>query len=168
MAISRSIVEAVRALEPPGKFLEKDRGTGTWFEIGHRKAIEKTSQALRDGAASLRKQLSADFGDPNFLSDVFDESGECHRFDVSKSERKNGATENVGSQGASAKGEGSIPEETKSSNAKTTNIDDEKEESKFPRPEPRGETKSTQGKVSRWLGSSGSHPLLQQYDLTLI
>jgi hypothetical protein len=74
MAISRSIVEAVRALDPPGRFLEKDRVTGLWAEIGHKKAIEKTSQALRDGAASLRKQLSADFGDPNFLNAVFDEN----------------------------------------------------------------------------------------------
>jgi len=74
MTISRSIVEAVRALEPPGRFLEKDRTTGFWVEIDYKKAIEKTSQALRDGAASLRKQLSADFGDPNFLNSVFDEN----------------------------------------------------------------------------------------------
>lgn len=46
--------------------------TGLWNDIGNRKAIEKTSQALRDGAATLRKQLSADLGDPEFLSAVFD------------------------------------------------------------------------------------------------
>ena len=72
MAISRSIVEAVRSLEPPGRFLEKDPATGLWSDIGHKKAVEKTSQALRDGAASLRKQLSADLGDPDFLNAVFD------------------------------------------------------------------------------------------------
>jgi len=72
MEISRSIVEAVRSMKPPGRFLNKDPNTGMYSEIEDRKAIEKTSQALRDGAASLRKQLSADLHDPDFLSDVFD------------------------------------------------------------------------------------------------
>jgi len=72
MKISRSIVEAVRSLEPPGRFLEKDQSSGKWFDIGDKKAVEKTSQALRDGAAGLRKQLSEDLSDPDFLSAVFD------------------------------------------------------------------------------------------------
>lgn len=72
MSISRSIVEAVRSLDPPGRFLEKDPDAGLWSDVGHKKAVEKTSQALRDGAASLRKQLSADMGDPDFLNAVFD------------------------------------------------------------------------------------------------
>lgn len=41
MAISRSIVEAVRSLDPPGRFLEKNPETGLWSDIGDRKAIEK-------------------------------------------------------------------------------------------------------------------------------
>ena len=73
MAISRSIVGAIRSLDPPGRFLDKDPVTGLWFDIGHKKAIEKTSQALRDGAAVLRRQLSADLGDPGFLNNVFAE-----------------------------------------------------------------------------------------------
>ena len=73
MKISRSIVEAVRSLDPPGRFLEKDQVTAKWYDIGDKKAVEKTSQALRDGAASLRKQLSDDLGDPDFLNAVFDE-----------------------------------------------------------------------------------------------
>lgn len=72
MKISRSVVEAVRSLDPPGRFLEKDQSSGKWFDIGDKKAVEKTSQALRDGAASLRKQLSQDLSDPDFLSAVFD------------------------------------------------------------------------------------------------
>ena len=75
MSISRSIVQAVRSLDPPGRFLDKDTVTGLWHDIGHKKAVEKTSQALRDGAAILRKQLSADLGDPNFLNAVFNEDG---------------------------------------------------------------------------------------------
>jgi len=72
MRISRSIVDAVRSLQPPGRFLEKDKDTATWYDIGDKKAVEKTSQALRDGAASLRKQLSEDLCDPDFVSAVFD------------------------------------------------------------------------------------------------
>ena len=60
-------------MDPPGRFLDKDPVTGLWFDIGHKKAIEKTSQALRDGAAVLRRQLSADLGDPGFLNTVFAE-----------------------------------------------------------------------------------------------
>ena len=82
MAISRSIVEAVRSLAPPGRFLEKNPCTGLWSDIGHKKAVEKTSQALRDGAASLRKQLSADLGDPEFLNAVFD-------IDVDEKDKRN-------------------------------------------------------------------------------
>ena len=76
MAISRSIVEAVRARRPPGRFLEKDVDTGLWFDIGDKKAIEKTSQALGDGAAAYRRQLSDDMSDPNFLEAVFDGEAE--------------------------------------------------------------------------------------------
>lgn len=72
MSISRSIVEAVRSMSPPGRFLEKNLVTNVWSDIGDRKSIEKTSQALRDGAATLRKQLSQDLSDPDFLSAVFD------------------------------------------------------------------------------------------------
>ena len=59
-------------MNPPGRFLDKNTDTGLWSDIGDRKAIEKTSQALRDGAAVLRKQLSEDLGDPEFLSVVFE------------------------------------------------------------------------------------------------
>lgn len=74
MGISRSIVHAVRSLDPPGRFLDKDPMTLLWHDIGHKKAVEKTSQALRDGAAILRKQLSTDLVDPaNLLNTVFDQ-----------------------------------------------------------------------------------------------
>jgi hypothetical protein len=88
MSISRSIVEAVRSLDPPGRFLEKDPNTMLWSDIGHKKAVEKTSQALRDGAASLRKQLSADMGDPGFLNAVFDVVDADPKKDDAKKEDK--------------------------------------------------------------------------------
>ena len=91
MAISRSIVEAVRARKPSGRFLEKDVDRNLWFDIGDKKAIEKTSQALRDGAAAYRKQMSDDMSDPNFLDAVFDEDGEGNQSKV-----RQGAEEGTG------------------------------------------------------------------------
>jgi hypothetical protein len=79
MTISRSVVDAVRCMNPPGRFLEKDPASGKWFDIGDRKAIEKTSQALRDGAASLRKELNQELSDPEFLSVVFDDDDATNR-----------------------------------------------------------------------------------------
>lgn len=100
MSISRSIVEAVRQLDPPGRFLEQDPSTGLWADIGHKKAVEKTSQALRDGAASLRKQLSADLGDPEFLNAVFDDDPN-EEVDVKGASSKKSISEEVVNDGKS-------------------------------------------------------------------
>jgi hypothetical protein len=72
MKISRSIVEAVRSMSPPGRFLERDVLPGFYNDIGDRKAIEKTSQALRDGAQHLRSILDREFKDPAFPTVVFE------------------------------------------------------------------------------------------------
>lgn len=53
--ISRSIVAAIR--EQDGRFLERNTQKGTWYDIGDKKAIEKTSQALREGQPKLRQQI---------------------------------------------------------------------------------------------------------------
>ena len=55
--LSRSIVEAVRTQDPPGRFLTKDDKTGLWYDIGDQKAREKTAQALREGAPDIRKEI---------------------------------------------------------------------------------------------------------------
>jgi len=57
MKISRAIVKTVRSQK--GRFLEQNVENFLWFDIGDKKAMEKTSQALRDGAAPLRRQLAA-------------------------------------------------------------------------------------------------------------
>lgn len=44
--ISQSIVLVIR--DQNGRFLERDANKGVWFDIGDKKAVEKTSQALRD------------------------------------------------------------------------------------------------------------------------
>ena len=58
MEISRGIVEHIRTLTPPGRFLEKDPLTLFWKEVDAKRAHEKTAQALRDGAAPMRKRFS--------------------------------------------------------------------------------------------------------------
>jgi hypothetical protein len=52
--ISRSIVAAIR--EQRGRFLEKNKD-GTWCEICEKKAIDKTSQALREGQPKWRQKV---------------------------------------------------------------------------------------------------------------
>lgn len=59
--LSRSIVEAVRKQDPPGRFLTKDDKTGLWYDIGDQKAREKTAQALREGAPDIRKEIGQPF-----------------------------------------------------------------------------------------------------------
>lgn len=61
MLISRSVVKHVcTQLLPPGRFLEKNADTGLYHEVDTKRALEKTAQALRDGAAPLRKKLAKD------------------------------------------------------------------------------------------------------------
>ena len=42
------IVRAIRNGDPPGRFLKKDEKSGKWYDIGDKRAAEKTSQALRE------------------------------------------------------------------------------------------------------------------------
>jgi hypothetical protein len=59
--VAKEIVELIRGLSPSGRFLKKDsKNPGVWVEIGDRKAREKTSQALREGAPELREELNSD------------------------------------------------------------------------------------------------------------
>eukprot|EP00539_Tryblionella_compressa_P014410 CAMPEP_0178830546 /NCGR_PEP_ID=MMETSP0746-20121128/8977_1 /TAXON_ID=913974 /ORGANISM="Nitzschia punctata, Strain CCMP561" /LENGTH=717 /DNA_ID=CAMNT_0020492713 /DNA_START=59 /DNA_END=2212 /DNA_ORIENTATION=+ len=59
MLLSRSIVNAVRSQNPPGRFLQKDNKSNLWFDVGDQRAQEKTSQALREGAPDIRKKVAA-------------------------------------------------------------------------------------------------------------
>eukprot|EP00536_Pseudo-nitzschia_multiseries_P000222 jgi/Psemu1/178039/e_gw1.3.17.1 len=54
-AISRSIVDVIR--NNGGRFLEKATNRNWYHDIGDAKAMEKTSQALREGQSKLRKRL---------------------------------------------------------------------------------------------------------------
>jgi len=49
--ISRELVQRVREMEPPGRFLKKDSVSGLWEDVGDEVAREKASQALRDAVS---------------------------------------------------------------------------------------------------------------------
>lgn len=49
--ISLRVVNYIRSLDPPGRFLTQDKKSGLWIEIGDKKAREKVSQAMRDKPA---------------------------------------------------------------------------------------------------------------------
>ena len=64
MRISRGIVTFLRNQTPPGRFLEQNTVTGLWYDIGEKKALEKTSQALREGAPKLRSKIKSESPEP--------------------------------------------------------------------------------------------------------
>ncbi|KAL7471248.1 hypothetical protein ACHAXS_011555 [Conticribra weissflogii] len=59
--IAESIVAEVRNLDPPGRFLTKDARSDFWYDIGDEKARDKTSQALRENATTVRKEMEEEF-----------------------------------------------------------------------------------------------------------
>jgi hypothetical protein len=58
--LSKSIVHAVRSQNPPGRFLQKSANAELWYDVGDRRAAEKTSQALREGAPDIRKKVKTE------------------------------------------------------------------------------------------------------------
>ena len=46
-------------MDPAGRFLARDMKTNTWYDVGDEKAREKVSQALRENALTLRKEMEA-------------------------------------------------------------------------------------------------------------
>jgi len=58
--IANSIVTEIRALNPPGHFLTRDSKSGLWCDIGDEKARDKTSQALRENAPSIRAEIEVE------------------------------------------------------------------------------------------------------------
>lgn len=55
---SRLIVDEIRARNPPGRFLKQDPETKLWHDIGEKKALDKTRQALREGAPEISKEIT--------------------------------------------------------------------------------------------------------------
>ena len=55
--VALEIVKKWRSQSPPGRFLKMDDKTGLWSDVGDKKAREKTSQALREKAPQIRREL---------------------------------------------------------------------------------------------------------------
>ena len=67
-SVARVIVRAIRNGDPPGRFLKKDATTGKWFDIGDKKAAEKTSQALREKTDEEKEgKIPAGFASPTLI-----------------------------------------------------------------------------------------------------
>ena len=47
-------------MDPPGRFLKQDPATKLWLDIGDKKSLDKTRQALREGAPELLKELTGE------------------------------------------------------------------------------------------------------------
>ena len=68
-SVARVIVRAIRNGDPPGRFLRKDATTGRWYDIGDKKAAEKTSQALREKSDEEKEliKIPAGFTSPTMI-----------------------------------------------------------------------------------------------------
>ena len=51
LIIARNVIDHIRSLHPPGRFLSKENGA--WFEVKKEVALKKTSQALRENIKKL-------------------------------------------------------------------------------------------------------------------
>lgn len=66
---SKMIVDEIRALNPPGRFLKQDPTTKLWYDIGEKKSLDKTRQALREGAPEIMKEISSTNDDESGAED---------------------------------------------------------------------------------------------------
>lgn len=55
--IAADIVEQIRNLDPPGRFLKEDVNSGLWHEVGDERARRKTGQALREDAPEIKEEM---------------------------------------------------------------------------------------------------------------
>jgi len=55
--IAAGIVNDIRTMNPPGRFLKEEKSDGMWYDIGDAKAIKKTGQALREDAPDIRTDI---------------------------------------------------------------------------------------------------------------
>ena len=56
--VANDIVQRIRRLDPPGRFLKEDED-GTWWDIGDEKARKKVGQALREVVPDIWPQLGS-------------------------------------------------------------------------------------------------------------
>jgi hypothetical protein len=69
--VAKEVMNKVTMQNPPGRFLQRDASGGIgswWIEITEEKAMAKTSQALREGAPTIRAQHQHSDGSPRIGS----------------------------------------------------------------------------------------------------
>jgi hypothetical protein len=54
---SKIIYDEIRSMNPPGRFLKQDPATKLWSDVGHKTALAKIRQALREGAPEMLRDL---------------------------------------------------------------------------------------------------------------
>jgi hypothetical protein len=77
LLLSQSIVEAIEQQNPPGRFVYQDKDAGLWYFIGKAKAVQKTAQALREGAEKIRSEImetTYNSSDDNKITEASSES----------------------------------------------------------------------------------------------
>lgn len=57
---AKKIIDALKSLNPPGRFLQQDPDTKLWHELDEKRAMAKTRQALREGAPEVIKQIKSE------------------------------------------------------------------------------------------------------------
>ena len=55
--IAANIVDQVRRLDPPGRFLKECPDTGLWYEVGDERARRKAGQALREDGPEIKGEM---------------------------------------------------------------------------------------------------------------
>jgi len=56
--IALHVIDIVSKLNPPGRFLEKNKQTNTWYEVEFKIALKKTRQALREDAPIIKQEIA--------------------------------------------------------------------------------------------------------------
>ncbi len=54
---AKMVLMEIRSMEPPGRFLRKNKETQLWEEIEEKVAENKARQALREGAPAIERML---------------------------------------------------------------------------------------------------------------
>jgi len=72
--IAAAIVNDIRSMQPPGRFLKEDVKSGMWYDIGDAKAFKKTGQALREDAQESQPEIDTGKTTSNDMSATPDKS----------------------------------------------------------------------------------------------
>mmetsp|Transcript_36567 Transcript_36567/g.71940 ORF Transcript_36567/g.71940 Transcript_36567/m.71940 type:complete len:569 (-) Transcript_36567:105-1811(-) len=85
--VAKEIVTRIRTQNPPGRFLLRNDHTGRYNDIGDANASKKASQALREGAPNIRKEIYDEVLKKRQKSDAVD-SGDYDENDMDEDEEE--------------------------------------------------------------------------------